>query len=287
MFSFNLDQITKSNIINIGVNIIFAVIIFFIFFIIAKVLLNKIKYVKPDKNEKEKPLKNLVIPKPNERYHRGFILLYREFIAKFIFYIIILIGLVVALTKLGFNISTFLVVLGSIGLAIAFGFQGLIAQIISGILILFFQFFNLGDLVQINNDIGFIQDFNLVNTTFITNNGIKVIIPNNAITVGSFTNYSVNDEIFVMFDVSISNNYKVNYELLIERLIEAVKTSKYVIDKKNISVVVYDMSGPGTKLKIKAKIASENYFGGTSNIRLIVRQTLEDEKIRLLDNYYI
>jgi nickel-dependent lactate racemase len=90
-----------------------------------------------------------------------------------------------------------------------------------------------------------------------------------------------------MFDVSISNNYKVNYELLIERLIEAVKTSKYVIDKKNISVVVYDMTGPGTKLKIKAKIASENYFGGTSNIRLIVRQTLEDEKIRLLDNYYI
>ena len=287
MFSFNLDQITKSNIINIGVNIIFAVIIFFIFFIIAKVLLNKIKYVKPDKNEKKKPLKNLVIPKPNEEYHQGFSLLYREFIAKFIFYIIILIGLVVALTKLGFNISTFLVVLGSIGLAIAFGFQNLITQIISGILILFFRFFNLGDLVQINNDVGFIQDFNLVNTTFITNNGIKVVIPNNTITNGSFINYTVNDEIFVMFDVSISNNYKVNYELLTERLIEAVKTSKYVIDKKNIFVVVYDMTGPGTKLNIKAKIASVNYFGGTSNIRLIVRQTLEDEKIRLLDNYYI
>ena len=47
------------------------------------------------------------------------------------------------------------------------------------------------------------------------------------------------------------------------------------------------MTGPGTKLNIKAKIASVNYFGGTSNIRLIVRQTLEDEKIRLLDNYYI
>ena len=90
-----------------------------------------------------------------------------------------------------------------------------------------------------------------------------------------------------MFDVSISNNYKVNYELLTQRLIEAIKTSKYVIDKKSIFVVVSDMSGPGTKLTIKVKIESVNYFGGTNNIRLIVRQTLEDEKVRLLDNYYI
>jgi hypothetical protein len=102
MFSFNFDQIMKSNIINTGVNIIFAIIIFLIFYTIGKILLNKIKYVKPNKKDKNKPVKNLVIPKPNEEYNREFSLLYREFVANFVFYIVILIGAVVAFTKLGF-----------------------------------------------------------------------------------------------------------------------------------------------------------------------------------------
>ena len=86
MFSFNFDQIMKSNIINTGVNIIFAIIIFLIFYTIGKILLNKIKYVKPNKKDKNKPVKNLVIPKPNEEYNREFSLLYREFVANFVFY---------------------------------------------------------------------------------------------------------------------------------------------------------------------------------------------------------
>jgi small conductance mechanosensitive channel len=187
---------------------------------------------------------------------------------------------------MGFNISTFLVILGSIGIAIAFGFQNLIQQIISGIIILLFQYFNLGDLVKIKSDIGYVQDFNLVNTTIITNRGEVIVIPNNSITVDSFMNYTKNDQIYLLLEASLSANNRINYPELLQLLVQKVRQSTYVIDKNEVYAVILDMSGVGTKIGVKVKIASANFFKASSAIRLIIRQTLEEENVKLLDNYY-
>ena len=46
------------------------------------------------------------------------------------------------------------------------------------------------------------------------------------------------------------------------------------------------MSGVGTKITIIVKIASANFFDASNDISLIIRQTLEEENVKLLDNYY-
>ena len=282
---FNSEN--KEKLVYFIVNVFFAVIIFLIFFTIARIALNKIQYVKSDKEPTEKrELRNLEIPTPNQGDNRNFSQLYRNFIANFVFYVIILIGLIFAFTKMGFNISTFLVILGSIGVAIAFGFQNLIQQIISGIIILLFQYFNLGDLVKVKSDIGYVQDFNLINTTIITNKGEVIVIPNNSITVDSFMNYTKNDEIYITLDVSLSSNNRINYPELLQGLVQQVRQSTYVIDKREVYAVVSDMSGVGTKITIKVKIASVDFFGASNDIRLIIRQTLEEANVKLLDNNY-
>jgi small-conductance mechanosensitive channel len=269
------------------VNVFFAVIIFLIFYTIAKIVLNKIQYVKSDKKPTEKrKLNNLEIPIPSQGDNRNFSQLYRNFIANFVFYVIILIGLIFAFTKMGFNISTFLVILGSIGIAIAFGFQNLIQQIISGIIILLFQYFNLGDLVKIKSDIGYVQDFNLINTTIITNKGEVIVIPNNTITVDSFMNYTKNDEIYILLEASLSANNRINYSELLNLLVQKVSKSTYALNKNEVYAVILDMSGVGTKIGVKVKIASADFFKASSAIRLIIRQTLEEDNVKLLDNYY-
>ena len=282
---FNSEN--KEKLVYFIVNVFFAVIIFLIFYTIARIVLNKIQYVKSDKEPtKKRELRNLEIPTPSQGDNRNFSQLYRNFIANFVFYVIILIGLIFAFTKMGFNISTFLVILGSIGVAIAFGFQNLIQQIISGIIILLFQYFNLGDLVKVKSDIGYVQDFNLINTTIITNKGEVIVIPNNSITVDSFMNYTKNDEIYITLDVSLSSNNRINYQELLQGLVQQVRQSTYVIDKREVYAVVSDMSGVGTKITIKVKIASVDFFGASNDIRLIIRQTLEEANVKLLDNNY-
>jgi small conductance mechanosensitive channel len=204
-----------------------------------------------------------------------------------VFYILILIGVFFALSKIGFNVSTLLVILGTIGFAIAFGLQNFIQQIISGITILVFKYFNLGDLIKVKSDIGYVKQFNLINTTIMTNKGEEIIIPNNMITTDFFLNFTKNDVIFGVVEMTLSSNNKINYPLLLEKLKNKVSLSNFVIDKAEISVNVTDMSGPGTKVSIKAKINSAEYFKSLNNIRLIARQTLEEEGIKLLDNFYL
>jgi len=283
-----LQYINKEKIVNFSVNIVFAIIIFLFFYTIAKISFNKIKKINLNRKPTEdRELNNLEIPRPNQEDNRNFSQLHRKFLAQFVFYILILIGVIFAFTKIGLNINTFLVILGTIGFGLAFGLQNLIQQIISGITILLFQYFNLGDLIEINANIGYVKKFNLLNTTIITSSGEIIIIPNNLITTESLINYTKNDKIYVLVKVSISSNNRINFPELLQKLREQVKLSNFIIDKNEVSSLILDISGVGTTIAVRAKIESSNFFSAQSNIRLIIRQTLEDEDVKLLDNYYL
>ena len=288
-FSKYYNSINKEKIVHSAVNFLFSIIIFILFYTIAKISVNKIQKI--NVNKKEEDNDDLIIPKPNPKDNQIFSQLHRKFLAELIYYILIFIGIIFALTKIGVNISSLLVILGTIGIGLAFGFQNFVKEIISGIVILVLNYFNLGDLIKVNDNIGYVQKFNLTNTTVITNFGETIIIPNSLISSDSFTNITKNKKIFVLIPAVLSNNQKLNYPELLNMISEKVKLSKFVIDKNEVVTIVSDMarvikSGEaGTTISVKAKIESANYFKALNNIRLIVRQTLEDEDIKLFDYY--
>ena len=75
---FNSEN--KERLVYFVVNVFFAVIIFLIFYTIAKIVLNKIQYTKNDKEPTEKrELRNLEIPSPNQGDNRNFSQLYRVY----------------------------------------------------------------------------------------------------------------------------------------------------------------------------------------------------------------
>ena len=281
-------SINKEKIVYSVVNIVFAIIIFLIFYTIAKICFNKIKKVNINKIIKEKKdTDDLKIPTPNPEDSKIFSQLHRKFLAELIFYILILIGVIFSLNKVGINMNTFMVILGTIGFGIAFGLQDFVGEIVSGIAILVLGYFNLGDIIKIKEKIGYVKNFNLTNTTIINNLGEIIIVPNSLITSDLFMNITKNKKIFVLIPAKISNTNKTNYPELLEKLAEKVKSSKFVIDKNEVVAIILDMADEaGTTLAIKAKIESVNYFKCLSNIRLIMRQTFEDEGIILLDWSY-
>jgi len=286
-FSKYYKSFNKEKIIHNIVNLIFAILIFIIFYTIAKICFNKIKNIDPKKISKDE--NNLKIPKPNQKDSKVFSELHRKFLAEISFYIIIFIGIIFAISILNVNINSFLILLGTIGVGIAFGFNKYVNEVISGIGILVLNYFNLGDLIQVNNNIGYVQKFNLLNTSLMTFYGESIIIPNSLISSDSLTNLTKNKVMFVLIPAVLSNTQKIDYPKLLKIVAEKVKLSKYVIDKNEVVAIVRDMarvieSGEGgTTIAVKAKIESKNYFNGMNDIKLILRQTLEDENIRLFD----
>ena len=247
--------------------------IMLIFYIIAlsvkNTLLNKINTDKKDPDNKNKILHKLL--------------------SDILYYLILLFGLIITLPMTGIDLSSIFIVFGSVGLAIALSMQGTITQIISGIVIIFFNYFNIGDIVEIKDTVGYVHDFNLFNTTLIDNNLVKTVIPNSIITSSTFINLFGVKKVKAEFAVTLSNNNsKIDYNQILRDLKNVlIKKCKYITDK-NVSVKISDIGSPGSKIKIKFLVSSKkNYFDALASGKLIVITFLHQNKIRLLDNHYL
>lgn len=259
-----LHNMIKNN----AINYLIAFIIFIVFYIIAKLI--KMKYIsyKDDKEIKNK--------------------IFFEFIGNLLFYVIVIIGLIIALLHVGFSLSTVLVCLGSIGLAIALSLQTAITQLISGIFILFFNLFNINDIVEINDTKGYVKDFTLFKTTISDLSDIEIVIPNNNFLTNTYINYTKNKTIKYTFTVAISANNKIDYNILISNLKnKIISTSKYCIDKNNIIVAIDEIGTSGTKITLKVPINSIEMFYADIELKQIVRTVMADDNVLLLDNSYV
>lgn len=93
---------------------------------------------------------------------------------------------------------------GIIGLALAFAFQDIAANFISGIFMSFRRPFNVDDLVKVNDNLGYIEAINLRDTTIITLQGQRLIIPNKMVFQNTIENYTATGNRRLDFNVGIS-----------------------------------------------------------------------------------
>jgi len=102
-------------------------------------------------------------------------------------YVVYLAALGFILTELGINYTAYLASLSVVGLAIGFGSQGLVQDMVTGFFIVFEEQFNVGDMVEIPPHVGIVQELGLRMTRLRNYLGQKVVIPNrNIATVGNY-----------------------------------------------------------------------------------------------------
>lgn len=176
-------------------NILLSIFILIIFYIIAEyykfnIIPKKNNFLKTNKEtEQENILKN------NTNDYKNDIVYYQ--LSWFIYYSIIIFGLIVSLVNLGFNVATIITLLGSVSLMLGLALQETIKNIISGIYLSINKLFKIGDIVSLkslgslNSTTGQIIEFNLYYTTIVDNSGIITIIPNSTIQNNILTNISL------------------------------------------------------------------------------------------------
>jgi small conductance mechanosensitive channel len=243
-------------------------IIFIIFYIIAKKVYNSI------------------IKKINEKQNK--MTISYDYFSKFIFYFILLIGLFFSLLNADIDTNSIMVILGSAGLALALSLQNTLSQVINGLIILYFNYYELNDIIKVGDYIGKVVGFTLFNTTIQTyENNINLIIPNTEIVSKVVYNFTKKPIILNSVSVSVSANNNIDFIKLIENIKAELRTKcKYIVNKNNINVDISDISESGTKIDIRFQINSVDYFESQYNVRLLVRNLLSQKHIKLLDNGY-
>jgi small conductance mechanosensitive channel len=108
-----------------------------------------------------------------------------KFLANLVYGLILAFVVIAALERLGVNTTSFAAVIAAAGLAIGFALQGSLSNFAAGVMIILLGHFKAGDLIEAAGQKGRVVDVQIFSTVLVDENGLKVIIPNGAITTGT------------------------------------------------------------------------------------------------------
>ncbi len=119
---------------------------------------------------------------------------------------ILLLGFMAAAGTFGINITGFAAILGAVGLAISLGFQGTLSNLASGVLLLVFRPFKVGDSIVAAGQAGTVDAIDLFTTTLDTPDNRRIIVPNGAIFGGTIENVTFHDRRKIDIKVAVAGD---------------------------------------------------------------------------------
>ncbi len=112
------------------------------------------------------------------------------FLASLMRYVVIAITLLAVLNQFGVETTSFIALLGAAGLAVGLALQGTLSNVASGVMLLIFRPFKIGQFVDVAGHGGTVKALSLFTTELATPDNVQIIIPNAAVWGSSVKNFS-------------------------------------------------------------------------------------------------
>ena len=138
-------------------------------------------------------------------------------ISTIIHYAVLLVGFFVALAMLGFDLTKVTILAGAFTVGVGFGLQTVINNFVCGLILLFERPIKVGDVVQVDTDIGEVRRIGIRASVIRTPDGSEVIVPNGTIISNKVTNWTFSDR-YRAVEVPVSVARGVDPERVVELL---------------------------------------------------------------------
>ena len=160
-----------------------------------------------------------------------------------VFLLVFIITLLTALRVLQLDkaVTTFLAGAGIAGLALAFAFQDIAANFLSGIFISFRRPIHIGDIVELKNYMGKVEEINLRDTVLRTFQGEMVIIPNKDVFQNPIKNFSILGKRRIDLEIGVS--YGEDLEKVREVTYNTLKGLKGLAKDEEITMFYKEFGG--------------------------------------------
>ena len=184
------------------------------------------------------------------------------FLADSLLWVLRFLLFVTFISKLGIETSSFVAILGAVGLAVGLSLQGSLSNFAGGMLIIMFKPFRVGDSIEAQGVTGTVSEIQIFVTKLVTGNNQTIFIPNGILSNGVITNFSLgkNRRANLLFNISYETNIKTAKEIVLKVLEDNPK----VLKTPAPNVVVNLLTDSAIQLAIQpwAKIAD---FGQMSS----------------------
>lgn len=178
-------------------------------------------------------------------------------ILRLIHYVLMVIGLLLAINVVGIQLTSLTVIFGLVGVGIAFGLQNITSNFVSGVILLFETSVDVGDYIQVGEIIGRVSSINMRSTTVITPENITLIVPNSRFIEETVTNWSVGD-LKVRTSVRIGVAYGSDTELVTRLLLKAAEDHPIVLADPEPDVLFNEFGDSSLNFELRVWIPNPN-----------------------------
>lgn len=178
--------------------------------------------------------------------------------------LLMFVGLLMALSAVGIDLTALSVLGGAIGVGVGFGLQKLAANYVSGFVVLAERSMRIGDSVQVDNFSGVITEINARYTVIRSLSGRESIVPNEMLIINRVENLSLADP-KVWQSTSVSVGYDSDVELVSSLLIQAAKLQPRVLTEPEPSVALMAFGADGLEFRLGYWLGDPH--NGSDNLR--------------------
>ena len=248
------------NLINLGIKIIIAIIIFMIGRVIIKWIRKSIRYSFQVK-ETDAGIATFV-----------------DSMVKFGLYILLII---IIAGNLGIELSSITVLFASAGVGVSLALQDFITNFAGGIMILLLRPFTVGDYIieDTNKNEGTVKEIKIFYTKLMTIENKVIVIPNGTIMNNSLTNVTERDE--RRLDLKVGISYESDLKKAKEILERLLLSHKDILTNEDWKVFVDSLADSSVVLGIRAYVKMEKYWDTRWELLEQIKLTFDEEGIEI------
>jgi small conductance mechanosensitive channel len=200
-----------------------------------------------------------------------------KFLKNITYYILLIAVLIAAAGQLGINTTSFLTVLAAASLAIGLALKDSLSNFSSGIMLILFRPFKIGDVVTVAGQTGKIDEITVFNTIMTTGDNQKKIIPNGAISNTTITNINANPTRRV--DLTIGIGYDDDIRKAKQTLEKIISEDERILKEPAPTVAVSTLGESSVDLVVRPWVNTGDYWNVYFSLIEKIKLTFDEEKI--------
>ena len=189
---------------------------------------------------------------------RGYEESLRKFLGNLIQWTLKVLLIIVILSTLGIETTSFAAVLAAAGLAVGLALQGSLSNFAGGVLIMIFKPFKIGDIIEAQGELGTVKEIEIFTTKLLTPQNRLVIIPNGALSNGNITNFSAEGMLKIFHTIGVS--YDSDIKQTKEVLMGVINSLDAVMSDPPPMVEVSELADSSINFAVRAMVPLDDYW---------------------------
>jgi len=182
-----------------------------------------------------------------------------KFLSSVIYGILLVVVVLAALGQLGVETTSFIAILGAVGLAVGLAFKDTLSNISAGVMIIIFRPLQVGEFVEAGGATGVVEEINIFNTMMKTGDNKVIIVSNANIIGGNIVNYSRKEtrRVDLVFGIGYDDDLKLA-KLTLEEILKS--DTRILQDPAEPFVAVKELGDSSVNFVTRSWVKSEDYW---------------------------